>query len=142
MPLTQLIYVSSATKEMSEKELALILKVSAQNNKKSEITGMLLYGRGRFIQVIEGESIHIDDLMLKIKADSRHRFVTVLESNIIHSRDFPNWSMGFHMVSDTEILSSPNFLDFFEASFDSYKYRINFGVPLIMLKAFAKNLPL
>lgn len=140
MPLIQLIYVSSSTKEMSEKELASILKVSIKHNQKCEITGMLLYGRGRFIQVLEGESTHIDELMKRIIADPRHHSVSVDERHIIHSRDFPNWSMGIHVVSDTEILSNQNYVDFFNTSFDSYKYRINFGVPLIMLKAFAQNL--
>ena len=83
MSLIQLIYVSSATKEMSENELASILKSSAKNNEEREITGMLLYGQGRFIQVLEGESIEVEVLMSRINADPRHSFITIIERNVI-----------------------------------------------------------
>jgi limonene-1,2-epoxide hydrolase len=132
--------MSMASKEMSENDLAAILKSAAQNNQKYEITGMLLHGQGRFIQVLEGDDTHVDGVMLKIKNDTRHSFVTILDRQVIHSRDFPNWSMGFHRVSDSEISSNPSFVDFFNTSFDLYKARIKIGTPLIMLKEFSKRL--
>lgn len=142
MPLIQLIYVSTASKEMGVNDLATILNTSAQHNQKTEITGMLLYGQGRFIQVLEGSATDVDELMSRIKVDPRHHYVNVIDRHVIRSRDFSNWSMGFHLVSESEISSNPSYVDFFNASFDSSKSNIKLGVPLIMLKAFANNLPI
>ena len=142
MSLIQLIYTSLAIKGLSENELNSILDTSAKNNKENQITGMLLYHQGRFIQVLEGESIPVEKLALRIKADPRHKFFNIVDKNVINSRDFPNWSMGFHQVSDADILSNPNFVDFFNASFDAFESKINYGMALITLKIFAKKLEL
>ena len=50
----QIIYISSAAKKMDDDDLLDILKTSRENNKKNDISGMLLYDNGSFIQVLEG----------------------------------------------------------------------------------------
>jgi hypothetical protein len=142
MTLIHIIYVSAATNEMSELDLAGILDVSRQKNLKFGITGMLLYHRGHFMQVLEGESQFVDEVMSRIKVDARHHSVTVLERYVILKRDFANWSMGFCKVSDAEVYAYPEFIDFFSPSFDIYKSGVRLGPPLLMLKAFAKNIPI
>ena len=142
MSLTQLIYSSLAIKGLSESELNSILETSAKNNKENQITGMLLYHNGRLIQVLEGESNQVEKLALRIKADPRHGFFNIIDKTQIHSRDFPNWSMGFHQVSSADILSNPSFVDFFNDSFDAFESKINYGMALITLKIFAKKLEL
>jgi hypothetical protein len=47
-----LLYVSSAVKLMDNDELLKLHKLSQKNNEKSEITGMLLYQEGNFMQII------------------------------------------------------------------------------------------
>ncbi len=142
MTLIHIIYVSTAVHEMSDTDLAEILEVSRQENLKFGITGMLLYRQGHFIQVLEGESQFVNRVMERIKLDSRHHSVMILERYVIPARDFADWSMGFHIVSDTDIYLHPGFVDFFSPSFDPYQSGVKFGPPLIMLKAFAKNLPI
>lgn len=44
----QLIYVSSATHDMSEQDLVDILEKSKSNNQEQDITGMLFYAGGNF----------------------------------------------------------------------------------------------
>jgi hypothetical protein len=142
MSLVHVIYVSTATNEVSAVDLAELLDVSKRNNQKIGITGMLLYRQGRFMQVLEGESQLVDNVMARIKADARHTSVTILERHVILTRDFANWSMGFRNISDADMCAHPGFIDFFSQSFDSYKAGVKFGPPLIMLKAFAQNLRL
>ena len=60
MPLVQLIYVSSACRELSDEELEHILESSIRHNTQQGITGVLLYTNGRFMQVIEGEEAAIE----------------------------------------------------------------------------------
>ncbi|MCH9790676.1 MAG: BLUF domain-containing protein, partial [Planctomycetes bacterium] len=55
MKLYQLIYVSKCNSRMSKFELEAILKQSRHFNGIQEITGMLVYDRGHFFQVLEGE---------------------------------------------------------------------------------------
>ena len=51
-----LIYASSATKAMSQDELKALLAKARTNNQRDNITGMLLYNDGNFLQVLEGEA--------------------------------------------------------------------------------------
>jgi len=48
-----LIYVSTSVKLLNDEELLDILKVSRENNSGKDITGLLLYKGGNFMQVLE-----------------------------------------------------------------------------------------
>ena len=52
--ISQLIYTSDAAEGLTDADLGCILATSQRNNAEMGLTGMLLYGRGRFIQVLEG----------------------------------------------------------------------------------------
>ena len=49
-----LIYVCSASKEMTEDELLRLLEYARARNLKQNVTGMLLYAGGNFFQALEG----------------------------------------------------------------------------------------
>ena len=95
-----LIYVSSATRNLSSEELLEILRVSRRNNVENEITGMLLYKEGNFMQVLEGPKETVQQLHDKIELDARHKQMITLLSGQIEERQFPNWSMGFQNVDE------------------------------------------
>ena len=63
-----LIYMSSATQLMSNEELLELLKTCRENNEKKNLTGMLLYGEGAFVQVLEGEEETVEATYDIIKA--------------------------------------------------------------------------
>lgn len=54
MALIHLIYVSTAREEFDETELARILDTAVRRNGERNVTGMLLYAGGTFMQVLEG----------------------------------------------------------------------------------------
>ncbi|MBV7300292.1 BLUF domain-containing protein [Enterovibrio paralichthyis] len=91
----RVIYASSATAEFGESELMKILGKARANNEPSGITGLLLYSKGNFFQVLEGEESDIDQIWPKINADERHTGVIVLDKSEIDERAFSGWSMGF-----------------------------------------------
>jgi hypothetical protein len=62
----QVSYISRSSHPMSAAELLSILMSSRENNQASGITGMLLYGNGTFLQVIEGEDAVIDRLVERV----------------------------------------------------------------------------
>lgn len=97
--LTNLVYISSAVSLMSEQELTEMLRQSRDNNQRNNITGMLLYKDGNFMQVIEGEDATVAELHKKILLDSRHKDIMTLLKGPIASRQFGNWSMAFHNIN-------------------------------------------
>ena len=100
--MVHLIYVSSATRVMSEEDLEAILEKSRVKNASLGITGMLLYATGNFIQVLEGEKEAVDELYATIEKDERHRDCMLLLEEEITERNFPAWSMGFRHLHELE----------------------------------------
>lgn len=66
-----LVYVSSAVKLFSSAELQQLLRGARENNSSRDITGMLLYKDGNFMQVLEGEKEPVLALRDRISRDPR-----------------------------------------------------------------------
>ena len=71
-----------------------ILSQSRQFNPGSGITGILCYGRGIFLQAIEGGRTAVSDLYGHIQKDPRHKDVVLLHYEEISERRFGGWTMG------------------------------------------------
>ena len=93
--LHSLLYVSSATTPFSSAQLEDLLRVARANNMRLDITGMLLYKDGNFMQVLEGEAAAVKALFAKIAVDPRHSGAIVLLDGPTPVRAFSEWSMGF-----------------------------------------------
>ena len=107
-----LIYVSSAVNLFTDEQLKQLLEVSRTNNGKRNITGMLLYLDGNFIQVLEGEQTAVIETHQRIARDPRHKgLMTLLQGNI-PEREFSDWSMGFRNVESNDGDSLPGYTDF------------------------------
>jgi len=90
----RLIYCSHATVSMENPlNLSEILGASARNNERDEITGVLAFADGMFIQAIEGRKEAIESLMARLLADSRHHKVRVLGEDFSTERAFSVWVM-------------------------------------------------
>lgn len=94
-PLLQVIYVSSAVRPMSDDELLALLQRSRENNARVDVTGLLLYHDGNFMQALEGSAPAVDALHAKIGQDCRHVGMLTLLRRPIAQREFADWSMGF-----------------------------------------------
>ena len=92
--LTQLIYVSSELVDYDENRLIELLTLARKKNERHNITGLLLYQDGCFMQVIEGSEKDIDQLSANIKNDKTHTGILCLVKHPIENRDFPEWSMA------------------------------------------------
>ena len=66
-----LVYISSAILGLSQKQILNIVKESKKNNERFDISGILLYNNGNFMQLIEGERAEVERLYEKIRHD-RH----------------------------------------------------------------------
>jgi hypothetical protein len=79
----------------SPRELRELLECCVSKNRPRDVTGMLLYKDGNFMQVLEGEEKVVRAVRATIASDLRHRGVFTLLEGLTPGRQFPNWSMGF-----------------------------------------------
>lgn len=112
MALTSLIYVSYVTKRMTDEELLALLKEFRDKNAAKNITGMLLYRDGFFIQALEGEAEVVESTFSKIAKDKRHRNILKVSQEVIKSRSFTNWGMGFNKVENKDLEGVEGYTDF------------------------------
>lgn len=91
----RLLYVSAARGEATEADIADILAASRRNNARADLTGMLLYIDGGFLQVLEGPDAAVDETYARIRADARHTGAIALWSEQTDTRAFADWTMGY-----------------------------------------------
>lgn len=96
----QVSYVSRTSAPMTSEALLELLLECRKNNRAKNVTGMLLYGNGTFLQAIEGDEETIDGLVEVIKSDPRHERFQLLHRKPIEHREYADWSMGFDRVDD------------------------------------------
>ena len=90
----QLVYISKAVRPFADSELQDLVARARSKNVEANVTGVLVYCAGFFMQLIEGSSETIDQLYRKIEADGRHRAVKCLIKRSIADRSFPQWDMA------------------------------------------------
>ncbi|MRT94477.1 BLUF domain-containing protein [Ancylomarina sp. 16SWW S1-10-2] len=117
--LIHIVYISISHRDLSEKELSDFLLDIRAKNKKLDITGLLLYNEGSFIQVIEGEKEAIQTLFKLVKNDKRHTNIIELLTEPIAERSFPDWSMGFKVINSKDLEKIPGFSGLMNEELDS-----------------------
>jgi len=91
----RIIYKSRAKPNFSASDLSALLGVSQRNNNRSGVTGLLIYTKGYFLQVLEGVDRSVDETFSRIKSDGRHEGCKVVKEQQIFEPDFGQWLMGF-----------------------------------------------
>jgi hypothetical protein len=120
-----LTYVSSAVLPFTKDGLRWLLDECAPANEAVNVTGMLLYKDGNFIQVLEGEEHSVRSVYAKIGRDLRHRGLITLLQGEIAERQFPNWSMGFRELSHAPGSIEKGYSDFMNLSFTPAQFASN-----------------
>ena len=139
MGLVRLIYVSNAEHEMESGELERILEASARNNAARDISGMLLYAHGSFLQILEGAPAAVDETYERVSRDPRHKNIFLLEREPIAERSFARWSMGFKRLGSADAIAHPEYAPFFEHGFNAADFGVRPGLALEMLRDFARS---
>ncbi len=114
----QIAYVSSTIGLLTVDEITNILTASRVKNEQRGITGMLLYKGGNVLQILEGDEAQVLPLFDAIQKDARHKAVMKLYQKSVATRDFPEWTMGFHDLSAAEARQLPGFSEILDAGFD------------------------
>jgi hypothetical protein len=92
----QIVYISTARAVAPDAQLVEdILRVSRRNNRRDGLTGLLIVGGRRFLQVIEGPKLTLDAAFRRIKSDDRHFAVVELSRRAVTDRSFCDWDMAY-----------------------------------------------
>jgi hypothetical protein len=94
-----IIYISCAVTPFTNAQLQKLLELARRRNAELAITGLLLYGNERFIQVLEGEEANVQALYELIKSDPRHQYIIAYANKPIAQRTFAEWAMAFQPIS-------------------------------------------
>ncbi|WP_429911816.1 BLUF domain-containing protein [Glycocaulis sp.] len=105
--LTRLVYISAVAIARGQghfrSELADIMAACERYNPRAGITGVLVYDRGRFIQMLEGPKAAVEDIYARICNDTRHAEVTLLLNEPASERLFDDWAMAFANAGDAPL---------------------------------------
>ncbi len=88
---------------MQQIELEIMLEHARTKNALNEITGMLLYCEGVFVQLLEGEEAKVRETFERISKDPRHTDIQNIVSGRSEKRYFPNWLMGYKHMSPADL---------------------------------------
>lgn len=105
----QIIYVSKALEDISYSDLKRILQSSKKHNKDNDITGILIFRDGLFLQFLEGDKSKVFSTISRIITDQRHNHFKVISERFSAKRTFNSWPMAFldgdiHQESEDDIL--------------------------------------
>lgn len=92
--LVRLFYVSEIVGSPSAVEMQLLLGQAQIRNRRLDITGMIAKSDQHFCQVLEGLPRSIEQVMERVRRDSRHRNVRVLLEQLTERRQFEGWAMA------------------------------------------------
>ena len=95
--LQRLIYASrwtDPTRGDIDAIVADLLARSIANNRMTGVTGLLLFQRGWFLQVLEGPLEVVDDTFDRIRRDLRHTDIRTVADLPIAARAFGDWTMA------------------------------------------------
>ena len=120
--LFRLVYASRFTGADRDLDEALrsILAKSIQNNRWVDVTGFLVAGEGRFLQLLEGPTDSVQATYERIARDPRHADLAVIASGPADRRLFRDWNMGQHRLgaADAALLAEAGQQTFEPAGLD------------------------
>jgi hypothetical protein len=100
--LIRIVYLCSTTSGVNEHEILRLLKQARIANRKQDVSGMLLYIGGCFLQTLEGDAPMVDAVSGTIFRDKPRLQLTQIAREPIAEREFSEWTMGFATVDPLE----------------------------------------
>jgi len=132
----QIIYMSSLVTSDLE-VMRNIVATSIKNNKRNDITGMMLYSDGNIVQAIEGKKEALKATFSRILVDVRHVGIYILLEEKVEHRDFETFSFGFKHIKKSEIEKWDLKGDVFKGGEKEISARVRQCAALTVLKSFS-----
>ncbi len=116
-----------------------ILEVSRRKNAERNITGILLYKDGNFLQVLEGDEEAVTSLYRTIERDSRHKGLVLIARRKIAQREFPDWTMGFVNLDTVDPATVPGYNNILNEPFNSEAFAKRPSLATKFIQVFCRN---
>ncbi len=104
-PLYCLVYTSTATRPLAKSDLEHILSEARKRNLQEQVTGLLLFTEGKFMQYLEGPQSGVLKIFDLIKQSSLHGQITEVSRQEVGKREYGGWSMAFLADVDAHSLA-------------------------------------
>jgi len=111
MDLGQLLYISDAKAGTTKSTLDTIREASVRNNSLRNITGILFYSNGHFVQFLEGDPAEVRALFEIILEDTRHDYVKLLYQRPARERLFEDWDMAVLDLGEHDLVARQDLND-------------------------------
>ncbi len=99
-----IVYISNAVKLFEEKHLEELFYEIRQNNFSKDITGILIYKEGTFIEILEGRDQDICKMFKTIQQDKRHNNITTILDRMNGKRLFTKFRTGLSSLNNSRQL--------------------------------------
>ena len=99
-----IIYVSSLNRNLDIGDLKEFSASFQYENKKRDMSGVLVFSQGVVMQYIEGSEKDIDALYKNIAKDVRHSSVIKIGEGYIKNKIFKSWDMRVEKVEINKLL--------------------------------------
>jgi hypothetical protein len=96
----QLLYISTATRQMLRVDVESILFTARRTNTANGITGLLISSPQHFMQVLEGDEASVHETYERICTDPRHHAHVILREADVEARQFGQWSMASQILTE------------------------------------------
>ena len=133
-----LVYISHAAEDISYTDIREILSVSRKNNAQENITGLLIFREGFFLQLLEGSESAVKKILGNIMMDDRNHSLRVLIEAEGESRLFQDWQMAF-IDGDISSNETVDLIDFFDVCLKAGAHQRTLIMP--MLRKFRASAP-
>lgn len=136
----RLVYVSAASVPFAREDLIRLLESSRSKNERANVTGMLLYRDGDFMQLLEGDEARVKTLYQRIQRDPRHAGTILMLEEHSEERLFSDWSMGFRDLDDPDVQALPGFSPFLNTPLHDERFTKDASEALVLLSMFKPSL--
>lgn len=103
-PLYSLVYTSTASRPLAKSDLEYILNSARKRNLEEDVTGLLLFSHGKFMQYLEGPQSGVLKIYESIKKSSLHEKIVEVSRQAVTAREYGDWSMAFLADVDAHLL--------------------------------------
>ena len=98
--MSTIVYISNAIQLFEEEELEELFVLTKSTNTLKDITGILFYRDGTFMQILEGRKSEIEELFERIQQDARHNNITKILKRNVDERLFTSYQTGFSVFKN------------------------------------------
>lgn len=125
-----LVYISEAVADISYTDIRDILEVGRKRNLQDDVTGLLIFRDGYFVQLLEGNEVNVRKVLNRILLDDRNYSLRILTESTSEQRLFDNNPLAFY-DGDISSNSTEDLSSLFEACMASDIKQTNEVIPLL-----------